>query len=69
MSLIAVVNEKDEGLKELTIPLSADPNDSQFDIKSSRGPLGQRLLSADLIGQAELESALKHQAESGYKLG
>jgi type IV pilus assembly protein PilB len=69
MSLIAVVNEKDEGLKELTIPLSADPNDSQFDVKASRGPLGQRLLSADLIGQAELESALKHQAENGYKLG
>ena len=36
---------------------------------SSRAPLGQRLLSADLIGEAELESALCHQALNGHKLG
>lgn len=36
---------------------------------SSRGPLGQRLLSADLIDDAELEAALSHQAQKGQKLG
>ncbi len=69
MSLLAVVERKDEHLQELTIPLSADPNDSEFDVLSTRGPLGQRLLSADLIGEEELAAALRHQAENGHKLG
>jgi len=34
-----------------------------------RGPLGQRLLSADLIDADELEAALSHQVEKGQKLG
>ena len=69
MSLITVIDQKNESLQELTIPLSADPNDSTFDVLSTRGPLGQRLLSADLIGEEELESALRHQVEKGHKLG
>ncbi|QDS98945.1 GspE/PulE family protein [Adhaeretor mobilis] len=34
-----------------------------------RGPLGQRLILANLLGHDELETALSHQAESGKKLG
>lgn len=34
-----------------------------------RGPLGQRLLGADLIADVELEAALSHQAQKGQKLG
>lgn len=34
-----------------------------------RGPLGQRLLGADLIDAEELEAALNHQSQKGQKLG
>jgi type IV pilus assembly protein PilB len=34
-----------------------------------RSPLGQRLVSANLIGENELETALSRQAESGQRLG
>lgn len=34
-----------------------------------RAPLGQSLLSADLIADVELEAALSHQAQKGQKLG
>ena len=34
-----------------------------------RGPLGQRLLSADLIDADELKAALTHQVQKGQKLG
>jgi type IV pilus assembly protein PilB len=34
-----------------------------------RSPLGQRLVSANLIGENELETALTRQAESGQRLG
>lgn len=33
------------------------------------GPLGQRLIRANLLGQEELDTALSQQAESGKKLG
>ena len=34
-----------------------------------RAPLGQRLLSANIIAAEELETALSHQAQNGQKLG
>jgi type IV pilus assembly protein PilB len=66
---LTVIEQRAEPLKDLTIPLGIDPNGSEFDIYANRGPLGQRLLSADLIGEEELAAALSHQAEKGYKLG
>jgi type IV pilus assembly protein PilB len=35
----------------------------------ARTPLGQRLISANLIAPQELETALSHQAENGQRLG
>ena len=66
---LTVIEQKSEPLKELTIPLGVDPNGSEFELYANRGPLGQRLLSADLIGEEELAAALRHQAENGHKLG
>ena len=56
---------KQDQLSPLTVPLDNEaPEPSK-----SRGPLGQRLLGADLIEPEELEEALKHQSEKGQKLG
>ena len=52
-------------LLPLTVPLHAVAEGTG----PPQGPLGQRLLGADLIAQEELEAALKHQAEKGQKLG
>jgi type IV pilus assembly protein PilB len=58
---------------EQTLPLAAVvPGEDQIpqdDSSPHRGPLGQRLLRADLIAPGELEAALRHQAEKGQKLG
>lgn len=35
----------------------------------ARSPLGQRLVGANLIAEAELETALSRQAQSGQRLG
>ena len=56
---------QEEQLFPLTVPLG---DDACADIQP-QGPLGQRLLSADLIGPDELEAALIHQIEKGQKLG
>ena len=69
MSTITVLDQKKEPLQDLTVPLGLDPNDRQIDVLTTRGPLGQRLLSADLIREEELEAALKNQVEKGQKLG
>ncbi len=69
MSAITVLDQEREPQQDLTIPLGMDPNDRQFDVLATRGPLGQRLLSADLIREEELEAALQNQIEKGQKLG
>jgi type IV pilus assembly protein PilB len=51
------------------LPLTVPLHDVRAGTGSPQGPLGQRLLGADLIAQEELEAALKHQAEKGQKLG
>ncbi|MCH2114014.1 MAG: Flp pilus assembly complex ATPase component TadA [Pirellulales bacterium] len=66
MSVAVDPNSFAELPDHLTLPLEMDPNAS---IVESKGPLGQRLLSADLIGQEDLEAALNHQSEKGQKLG
>ena len=51
-------------------PAESAENASRMDKPSQfRGPLGQRLLGADLIDAEELEAALSHQAQNGQKLG
>ena len=56
-------NPVEESGLPLTIPLDDAPEGA------NRGPLGQRLLVADLIGPEELEAALSLQKEKGQKLG
>ena len=51
------------------LPLSAEREVKLAEVEASKGPLGQRLLSADLIAEDDLEAALKHQTEKGQKLG
>lgn len=66
MTLLKTPKQDEQAVEELPkLPVV----DEQAKSSSTRGPLGQRLLSADLIGQAELESALVHQAQKGHKLG
>lgn len=50
------------------LPLEQGPLAS-ISADANKGPLGQRLLSADLIGEEELEAALNHQSQKGQKLG
>ena len=57
-----------DALAPLIVPIGAASDDPTSDIVT-RGPLGQRLLGADLIASDELEAALRHQAEKGQKLG
>lgn len=66
---LTVLEQQSDSLQDLTIPLGIDPNGREFNAFANRGPLGQRLLSADLIGEEELAAALQHQAEKGHKLG
>jgi len=58
-----------EELSPLTVPLDAEAGDDALLTTSFRGPLGQQLLSANLIAADELEAALNLQAENGQKLG
>ena len=51
------------------LPLSGEKEIKLADIEANKGPLGQRLLSADLIAEDDLEAALQHQTEKGQKLG
>ncbi|TWU29459.1 GspE/PulE family protein [Bythopirellula polymerisocia] len=69
MSAIIVSDRQEDQIEQYTVPLGVDSDDPALNPLSSRGPLGQRLLSADLIGEEELESALRHQVENGHKLG
>jgi type IV pilus assembly protein PilB len=51
------------------LPPPAAPTPAAQAPRTPRAPLGQSLLSADLIGDVELEAALSHQAQKGQKLG
>jgi type IV pilus assembly protein PilB len=53
--------------KRQTEPMASFPPGEAA--RSLRAPLGQSLLSADLIGDVELEAALSHQAQKGQRLG
>ncbi len=65
MSATATHIVADEPLANQLVPL-----DGEVQYPSTlRGPLGQRLLSANLIAHEELEVALNHHTEKGKKLG
>jgi len=66
MSTLAEPKTEDQPLDP-----NATASDAQLTVtpNTSRRPLGQRLLSADLIAADELEAALNHQAQNGQKLG
>lgn len=68
MSLVTPTAIEEEQLLPLTVPLGTDSENSQ-EVRIPRGPLGQQLLSANLIAADELEAALNLQAEKGQKLG
>ena len=69
MSIVADSKTPLELPEQLSMPLVMDPQAPLAGVEASKGPLGQRLLSADLIGQDDLEAALNHQSEKGQKLG
>ena len=69
MSLVATTNLDENRLAPLTVPLDATPDCAPLERAPLRGPLGQQLLSANLIASDELEAALSLQAENGQKLG
>jgi len=68
MSLVVDQQPREDRLLSLTVPLDAE-GDAALAKEEPRGPLGQRLLGANLIAPDELEAALLHQVENGQKLG
>src|SRR5687767_9908487 len=59
-----------ERLSVATEPAAAStPHAPMTAAQLARTPLGQRLISANLIAPQELETALSHQAENGQRLG
>ena len=69
MSLTADIESPVKLSGHRALPLEGDQAAVLAEVEASTGPLGQRLLSADLIGEDDLEAALRHQAEKGQKLG
>ncbi len=69
MTMVAAPKVEEEQLPPLTVPLDADSDGAPLTRTPLRGPLGQQLLSANLIASDELEAALSLQAENGQKLG
>ena len=69
MSVITAPKNAADQLIPLTIPLDAESDGAPLTRAPLKGPLGQQLLSANLIASDELEAALSHQAENGQKLG
>jgi len=65
MSMTATKIVADEPLANQLVPLDGEIQDPS----TFQGPLGQRLLNANLIAQEELEVALTHQSEKGQRLG
>lgn len=66
MSTIAEERTQNKQSTSPDAPTQAGPPQTP---QTLRGPLGQRLLSADLIDAEELEAALTHQVQKGQKLG
>lgn len=66
MSTVAEGLLQDEQLASTEISAKAGSSEA---LQMLRGPLGQRLMSADLIDANELEAALSHQVQKGQKLG
>ncbi len=64
MSATATKPNANERLSGSSIP----KNGLEKDPSTFQGPLGQRLLRANLIAQEELEVALTHHSEKGQKL-
>ena len=69
MSLVDAPSIENETLMPLTVPLDAETDGAPLTRAPKRAPLGQQLLSANLIASDELEAALSLQAENGQKLG
>ena len=69
MSSVKAPTIENEKLTSFTVPLDADPGGAPLTRAQKRAPLGQQLVSANLIASDELEAALSLQAENGQKLG
>lgn len=69
MSVVETPNVDEEQLLSFTVPLDAEADGAPLTRAPMRGPLGQQLLSANLIESDELEEALRLQSENGQKLG
>ena len=69
MSVVETPVVDEEQVLPLTVPLSAEISGDALKRAPLRGPLGQQLLSANLIEAEELEEALKFQSQSNQKLG
>jgi len=69
MSATATKIDDDKTQTEQPTPLVVPQDGAADDSSALRGPLGQRLLHANLIAHEELEVALTHHAEKGQKLG
>ncbi|MEM8945436.1 MAG: ATPase, T2SS/T4P/T4SS family [Planctomycetota bacterium] len=69
MSIVETPHVDEEQVLPLTVPLEAEVDGSPLSRAPIRGPLGQQLLSANLIGSDELEEALRLHSENGQKLG
>ncbi len=69
MSLAIEQDSPKEKFQPLTVPLDGNAEDATSRGLQFRGPLGQRLLSANLIAHDELETALGHKEKKGQKLG
>jgi len=69
MSVLTTPTTDAAQLSPLIVPLDSEDNGAPLVSAPMRGPLGQQLLSANLIAADELEAALSLQAENGQKLG
>lgn len=69
MSMLTAPKNAADQLAPLTVPLDAEADGAPLTRAPMRGPLGQQLLSANLIASDELEAALSLQKENGQKLG
>ncbi len=69
MSVVDATPVNEEHVLPLTVPLDAEADGAPLTRAPVRGPLGQQLLSANLIESDELEEALKFQSQNNQKLG
>jgi type IV pilus assembly protein PilB len=69
MTLLAEPEIHTDALTPLTVSMEVGLREASAPATTSRRPLGQQLLGANLIAADELEAALSHQVEKGMKLG